>query len=62
MHAALTHDNNVLFAQDGVSPLYAASFKGHSDVVQLLVNAGANVDLFSYMVYGHYTAKLHKAT
>ena len=31
--------------QDGASPLYKASEKGHDDVVQLLLDGGASVDL-----------------
>ena len=31
--------------QDGVSPLYAASLNGCTDVVDLLVRAGADVHL-----------------
>ena len=30
--------------QDGASPLYAASQEGHTDVVDILVKAGANVN------------------
>ena len=29
--------------QDGVSPVYAASKKGHTEVVDLLVQAGADI-------------------
>ena len=32
-----------LTVQDGFSPLYAASQKGHSDVVDILLEAGADV-------------------
>ena len=31
--------------QDGVTALLVASFKGHTDVVQLLLSSGAQVDL-----------------
>ena len=31
--------------QDGVSPLYMACWKGHDDVVQLLLDGGARIDL-----------------
>ena len=31
--------------QEGVSPLYKASEEGHDDVVQLLLDSGASVDL-----------------
>ena len=30
--------------QDGWSPLYTASFKGHLDIVKTLIEAGANVN------------------
>ena len=35
----------VLFVQDGLSPVYAASHEGHTDVVDLLVQAGADIHL-----------------
>ena len=31
--------------QEGVSPLYIASEEGHDDVVQLLLDGGARIDL-----------------
>ena len=30
--------------QDGCSPLHAASFKGHFDIVKTLIEAGANIN------------------
>ncbi len=30
--------------QKGASPLYAASFKGHDDIVKVLIENGATVD------------------
>ena len=30
--------------QDGRSPLYMASWKGHLDIVKTLIEAGANID------------------
>ena len=33
--------------QDGVSPVYVASQKGHTEVVDLLVRAGADIHLAS---------------
>ena len=32
-----------LYMQDGISPLYGASQEGHTDVVDLLVRAGADI-------------------
>ena len=37
---AITHH----FVQDGYSPLYVASQEGHTDVVDVLVKAGADVN------------------
>ena len=31
--------------QEGVSPLYMASANGHDDVIQLLLDGGARIDL-----------------
>ena len=31
--------------QDGISPMYAASENGHTEVVDLLVQAGADIHL-----------------
>ena len=42
------------FMQDGVSPAYAASKKGHTEVVDLLVQAGADIH--------HATTKVHVST
>ena len=39
--------------QDGISPLYAASHNGHTDVVDLLVRAGADVHLTTTEVYAY---------
>ena len=35
----------ILLSQNGVSPVYVASLKGHTDVVELLVQAGADIHL-----------------
>ena len=32
-----------MYIQDGLSPVYIASQKGHTDVVDVLVKAGADV-------------------
>jgi ankyrin repeat protein len=34
----------VCVAQRGKTPLHHAAMKGHGDVIELLVNAGADVD------------------
>ena len=34
-----------ILSQNGVSPVYAASLEGHTDVVELLVQAGADIHL-----------------
>ena len=33
--------------QDGLSPMYAASYAGHTEVVDLLVQAGADIHVAS---------------
>ena len=38
-------DHVILHVQWGESPLYTASFYGHLKCVQLLLEAGANVDV-----------------
>ena len=50
--------------QDGVSPLYVASQNGHTDVVDLLVKAGADVPLtttevYAYMLCGSQSYSVH---
>ncbi len=48
-----THSHNMLFTlfssymyvQFGETPLYAASFNGHKKCVELLIDAGANIDV-----------------
>ena len=35
----------ILLSQNGISPVYAASQEGHTDVVELLVQAGADIHL-----------------
>ena len=44
--------------QDGCSPLYAASFYGHLDVVETLLEAGANIDQTNN-VGGHVCIQYH---
>ena len=36
---------SILLSQNGLSPVYVASLKGHTDVVELLVQAGADIHL-----------------
>ena len=42
-----------LTVQDGLSPLYAASQEGHTEVVDVLVKAGADVNQACTKVYEH---------
>ena len=44
-------DEELLFAQGGHSPVFAASQNGHMDVVDLLVQAGADIHLATTEVY-----------
>ena len=39
--------------QNGISPVYAASKNGHTEVVDLLVQAGANIDQATTKVHIH---------
>ena len=40
------HSRHLLYTpQDGCTAVYQASFEGHSQVVELLTNAGAVVDI-----------------
>ena len=41
--------------QDGITPLYAASLKGHREVVDILTSNGADVDLASEVCLVVYT-------
>ena len=41
----------MLSVQDGVSPVYVASQYGHTDVVDLLVQAGADIHLATTEVH-----------
>ena len=38
-------DNTIVFLQDGLTALYYAARNGHNDVVSLLVDAHADVNL-----------------
>ena len=42
-HAYVYH----IHTQDGYSPLYCASQEGHDEVVEMLLHAGAKVDLWT---------------
>ena len=49
-HKQLTgYDTN--FTQTGVTPLYIASQKGHSDVVNILIRNGADVNMARHVRY-----------
>ena len=41
----------LLSTQDGLSPVFAASHNGHTDVVDLLVQAGADIHLATTEVH-----------
>ena len=43
----------VINIQDGLSPLYVASREGHTDVVDMLVKAGADVNQATIEVHIH---------
>ena len=47
----LVTQNVTLFLQNGSSPVYRASQNGHTDVVDLLVQAGADIHLATTVVY-----------
>ena len=47
----ITHITFCCQTQDGVSPVYVASQKGHTDVVDLLVQAGADIHLATTEVH-----------
>ena len=48
VHCDFKLTNNLLFSiQDGFSPLYAACQNGHRDVVDLLLEHNANINLAS---------------
>ena len=40
-----------IMIQQGASPLYLACQEGHDDVVQLLLNGGARIDLPAKVLY-----------
>ena len=40
-----------VFYQDGRTPVYIASYNGHTDLVDLLVEAGADIHLAETKVY-----------
>ena len=53
-----TCTNNTMCMQDGFFPLYAVSQEGHDRVVEMLLQAGATVDLqnkveSSYLLFCH---------
>ena len=47
----VNHTSYSLTVQDGGSPLYVASHEGHSDVVDILLKAGADVHLATTEVW-----------
>ena len=47
----VNHTSYSLTVQDGGSPLYVASQEGHSDVVDILLKAGADVHLATTEVW-----------
>ena len=45
--------------QERASPLHIASQEGHDDVVQLLLNGGARIDLIAKVYYNFYSNRSH---
>ena len=48
-----------LCLQDGISPLYAASAKGHTDIVGILIKAGADIHQAATKVCGISSGKFN---
>ena len=45
MHIIHHYSHNIMCMQDGHCPLHIASQKGHDRIVEMLLQAGATVDL-----------------
>ena len=48
--------------QEGATPLYIASQKGHTDVVDYLIRAGASINLAARVWRLHYTMQCIQCT
>ena len=52
----------ICLSQDGATPLYDASSKGHTDVVDYLIRAGASINLAKTVWRLHYTMQCIQCT
>lgn len=56
--ALLSHTHTHTYAQNGFFPLYTASEMGHDEIMEMLVQAGAIVNLQSKVEYCYLVQKL----
>ena len=60
MHVYLcTHTQHYVCTQDGFFPLYVASQNSHDRIVEMLLQAGATVDLQNKVENGYYLFFCH---
>ena len=58
----LSDSSAMCFSQDGGTPLWDASLKGHTDVVDYLIRAGASINLAKTVWRLHYTMQCIQCT